>query len=357
MADEHITPSATETQDTLKKYQLGTRILLEGAQAQTGQSPKEIIWTKNKARLYHYLSTVEQRFPVPILMVYALINRPYILDLIPGNSLVEYLVSLGFDVYLLDWGTPGDEDAYLSFEHYILDYLPRAVKGMLRRSRAKEFTLLGYCMGGTMSAMYAALFPDIPLRNLVLLTTAINFTPEETGIYGIWTNAKFLQPDQLADAFGNIPGEIIDIANRMARPVANCIGTYITMWNLVMHSRPMETWLAMNKWVNDAVPFPGEAFRQWIQDFYQQNKLARGELRLRGQLVNLARITCSVLSIAGKKDHICTLPQASALMNHISSRDKEFLALNAGHVGLLTGSGAKRELWPKLRNWLELRSR
>jgi polyhydroxyalkanoate synthase subunit PhaC len=356
VTDEHITPSATEEQDTLKKYQLGTRILLEGAKAQTGQSPKEVIWTKNKAKLYHYLPTFEQRFPVPILMVYALVNRPYILDLIPGNSLVEYLVSLGFDVYLLDWGTPGDEDAYLSFEHYILDYLPRAVKGMLRRSQAKEFTLLGYCMGGTMSAMYAALFPGIPLRNLVLLTTPINFIPEDMGLYGTWTNAKFLKLDQLVDAFGNVPGEIIDIANRMTRPVTNTVGTYITMWNLIMRGQPMETWLAMNKWVNDIVPFPGEAFRQWIRDFYQQNKLACGELRLRGQLVNLARITCSVLSIAGKKDHICTPPQAAALMNYISSQDKEFLVLNAGHVGLLTGSGAKKDLWPKLGSWLEAHS-
>lgn len=124
-----------------------------------------------------------------------------------------------------------------------------------------------------------------------------------------------------------------------------------------MHGRPMETWLAMNKWVNDTVPFPGEAFRQWIRDFYQQNKLVRGELRLRGQSVDLARITCPVLSIAGNKDHICTLPQAKALMNHISSQDKEFLVLNAGHVGLLTSAGSRRELWPKLQHWLELHSK
>ena len=354
MADEHTTSS---TQDTLKKYQLGTRLLLEGAKAQTGQSPKEIIWTKNKARLYHYLPTFEPRFPVPILMVYSLINRSYILDLTPGNSLVEYLISLGFDVYLLDWGTPGDEDASLSFEHYVLDYLPRAVKWMLKRSQAKEFTLIGYCMGGTMSVIYAALFPDVPLRNLLLLTTAINFPPEEMGVYGVWTDAKFLNPDSLVDTFGIVPGEILDTANRMARPVANSIGTYVTMWNLIMHSKPMETWLARNKWVNDTVPFPGEAFRQWIRDFYQQNKLVRGELRLRGQFVNLARITCSVLSIAGKRDHICTPPQAAALMNHISSRDKEFMVLNAGHVGMLTGSDAKRQLWPKVGSWLEARSR
>ena len=119
---------------------MGIRILLEGAKAQTGQSPKEVVWTKNKARLYHYLSTPGKRYPVPILLVYSLINRPYVLDLVPGNSLVEYLVKQGFDVYLLDWGVPGDEDASLAFEHFVLDYLARAVKQVLRTSRAQEFT-------------------------------------------------------------------------------------------------------------------------------------------------------------------------------------------------------------------------
>jgi len=340
----------------VKKYRMGIRILLEGAKAQTGQSPKEVVWTKNKARLYHYLSTPGKRYPVPILLVYSLINRPYVLDLVPGNSLVEYLVNQGFDVYLLDWGVPGDEDASLAFEHFVLDYLARAVKQVLRTSRAQEFTLLGYCLGGTMSAMYAALFPGKPLRNLVLLTAPIDFTPNETGLYGLWTSAKYLNPDRLVEAFGNVPGELIDTANRMVKPVTNYIGTYVTMWDRIIQEKPMETWLAMNKWVNDGVPFPGEAFRQLIRDLYQQNKLVRGELRLRGQRVDLGQIACPVLDIAGKKDHICTLPQAEALMRHIGSQDKELLVLDAGHVGVLTGSEAKRGLWPKLRSWLEPRS-
>lgn len=356
MTEADHPPASARKSDILERYQLGMRILSEGAQAVTGQSPREVIWTKNKARLYHYLPACEQRFSIPILMVYALINRPYILDLMPGNSLVEYLVTQGFDIYLLDWGKPGDEDAQLSFEHYILDYLPRAIRWMLKSSRAAAFTLLGYCMGGTMSVMYAALFPELPLKNLVLLTTAVDFTLEEMGLYGLWTSARFLNPDRIVDALGNIPGELIDFANRMTRPVSNYLGTYVTMWSLLMQGKSMETWLAMNKWVNDTVPFPGEAFRQWIRDFYQQNKLVRGDLWLRGRLVDLARITCPVLSIAGKKDHICTLPQASALMSHIRSLDKEFLVLNAGHVGLLTSAGSRKELLPKLRHWLELHS-
>ncbi len=274
----------------------------------------------------------------------------------PGNSLVEYLVNQGFDVYLLDWGVPGDEDASLAFEHLVLDYLASAVKQVLRTSRTREFTLLGYCLGGTMSAMYAALFPGKPLRNLVLLTAPVDFTPNETGLYGLWTSAKYLNPDRLVEAFGNVPGELIDTANRMVKPVTNYLGTYVTMWDRIIQEKPMETWLAMNKWVNDGVPFPGEAFRQLIRELYQQNKLVRGELRLRGQRVDLGQIACPVLDIAGKKDHICTLPQAEALMRHIGSQDKELLVLDAGHVGVLTGSEAKRGLWPKLRNWLEPRS-
>jgi polyhydroxyalkanoate synthase len=343
-------------EEALKKYRTGMQIILEGAKAETGQTPKEVIWTKNKARLYHYVPTAQDEYPVPILLVYALINRPYVLDLMPGNSLVEFLVGKGFDVYLLDWGTPGDEDKDLSFENYVLDYIPQAVKKMLRNSHAGEFTLLGYCMGGTMAAMYAALFPGKPLRNLILLTAPIDFTPDDMGLFGLWTSEKYFNPDLLVEAYGNVPGELIDTGNRMLKPVTNYVGTYITMWERIMQDKSMDTWLAMSKWVNDGVPFPGAAFKQWIREFYQQNKLVKGEIKLRGRTVNLANITCPVLDIAGKKDHICTLPQAEATMRLISSQDKEFYVIDAGHVGLLTGSDARKKLWPKIQSWLEPRS-
>jgi polyhydroxyalkanoate synthase subunit PhaC len=346
----------SDFENAIKKYRTGMQIILEGAKADTGQTPKEVIWTKNKAKLYHYEPKVEKRSPVPILMIYALINRPYVLDLMPGNSLVEYLVGKGFDVFMLDWGTPGDEDKKLSFEDYVLDYIPRAVKKVLRASHAEEISLLGYCMGGTMTAMYAALFPDKPLRNLILLTAPTDFTPDDMGLFGVWTNEKYFNPDRVVEAFGNVPGDFIDTGNRMVKPVTNYVGSYVTMWDRIMQGKSMDTWLAMNKWVNDGVPFAGEAFRQWIKDFYQQNKLVKGEITLRGRRVDLSQITCSVLNIAGKKDHICTLPQAEATMRYISSQDKEFFVVDAGHVGLLTGSDAKKVLWPKILSWLELRS-
>ena len=350
---EQVTPSGME--DFFDKYSKGMSIVIEGAQAETGQTPKEVVWTKNKASLYHYQTEAEKKHPVPILIVYALINRPYVLELMPGNSLVEYLCGEGFDVYMLDWGVPGDEDADMSFEDYVLDYIPRAIRKVLRNSGQEKLTLLGYCMGGTMSAMYASLYPD-KLENLVLLTAPVDFDKEEIGLYKLFTDEKFLDVGVMTDAFGNIPGEMVDTGNRMLKPITNYIGTYVSMWERIFDDKPMETFLAMNKWVNDGPPFPGEAFKQWIRDFYQQNKLVKGEMKLRGKTTDLSKIEIPFLSIAGKKDHICTLPQAEAVMDLISSKDKEFFVLDAGHVGLLTGRGAKKGLWPKVSGWLETRS-
>ena len=170
-----------------RKYATGAHIVLQGTGVETGQTPKEVVWEKGKVKLYRYEPTVADRFPVPILLVYALILRPYILDLVSGNSFVEYLVEKGFDVYMLDWGIPDNEDKHLSFEAYVLDYMPEAVEQVLSSSQAEELTLFGYCQGGTISAMYASLFPDKPLKNLVLLTTPIDFAPEDPGLFGLWT--------------------------------------------------------------------------------------------------------------------------------------------------------------------------
>ena len=344
-----------DVENFFDKYSAGMRVLTEGAQANTGRTPKEVVWTKNKAKLYRYEPSAEKKYPVPILMIYALINRPYVLDLLPGNSFIEYLVGEGFDVYLLDWGVPGDEDKDMDLEHYILDYLPRAVKKVLRTSGAEDLTLFGYCMGGTMSAIYASLFPE-HLKNLILLTAPVSFSREEIGQYKLFTSDKYLDVDLMADAFGNIPGEMVDTGNRMLKPVTNYVGTYVNMWERIFEDKPMETWLAMNKWVNDGPPFPGAMFKTWIKEFYQQDKLVKGEIRLRGRRVDLSNIETPLLSIAGKKDHICTLPQAEATMDLVSSEDKEFFVLDAGHVGLMTGRGAKKGLWPKVKDWLETRS-
>jgi polyhydroxyalkanoate synthase len=351
-----------------KKYATGLQLILQESRIETGQSPKEVVWAKGKAKLYHYEPEKEKRYPVPVLLVYALILRPYILDLVPGNSFVEYLLERGFDVYMLDWGVPGDEDKNLSFEDYVLDYLPEAVENVLRRSHAEESTLFGYCQGGTMAIMYASLFPE-HLKNLILLATPVDFAPNDPGLFGLWTvltSERYFDPNLLFDpdpvvgAFGNvpadIPGRLVEAGTSALKPLADYAGTYANLWERMKREEALNSLLAASKWVDDGVPFPGQAFRRWIRNFYQQNKLAKGELELRGRRVELSNIRCPVLNIAGEKDYICPLSQAKPTMDLVGSEDKEMLVLDAGHLGLMAAPVAKEELWPRIGDWLEPRS-
>jgi polyhydroxyalkanoate synthase len=348
-----------------RKYATGTQLIVHGAQVEVGLTPKEVIWTKNEAKLYRYEPSHQKEFPVPVLIVYAPILRPYILDLVPGNSFVEYLLGEGFDVFLLDWGNAGPEDKHISFEDWILDYIPEAVESVLSSSQAEELTIYGYCQGGTMSAMYASLFPDEHLKNLVLLAAPTDFAPDDPGIFGLWTlwtrnSENYFDPDLMVETFGNIPEDFLKRVNETGSsalgPLPNLAGYYATMWDPLMPEKTMTTWLAVSKWVDDGTPFPGEAFRQWIRDFYQKNKLPKGEIELRGHQVNLSNIECPLLNIAGSKDFVCPLSQAEATMDLVGSQDKEFAVFDGGHVGLMAGPVAKNELWPKVKSWLEPRS-
>ena len=338
----------------LKKYATGAHLILESEPVETGRTPRELVWTKNKAKLYHF-APEEQRHPVPVLLVYALILRPYVLDLIPNNSLIEYLVGEGFDVYLLDWGVPGDEDRDLSFEHYVLDYLPRMVRKVLRASGSDELTLFGYCQGGTIAAMYASFFPDKPLRNLVLLATPVGFATKETqGLFKPLTSERFFDPDPVIDAFGNVPATDLFGSGRRL-PGAASDRPEIEPAHLAREAFT-DSFLAASEWVDDGVPFPGEAFRSWVLDFYRHDRLARGELELRGRRVEISNVRVPLLCVAGEEDVICPLPQAEAAMGLVGSRDKELFTLDAGHVGLMAGPVAKGKFWPRLVDWLARRS-
>jgi polyhydroxyalkanoate synthase subunit PhaC len=348
-----------------RKYATGTHLVLESVPPEQGQTPKEVVWTKDPAKLYRYEPGADKKYSVPILIVYAHILKPYILDLVPGNSLVERLLAEGCDVYLLDWGIPGPEDKNLSFENYVLDYLPEAVERALESSSAEEYTLLGYCMGGTISAMYASLFPE-KVKNLVLLAAPIDFAPEKPGLMGLWTlfsrsSEVIFDPDLLVETFGNIPEDLLErlvsAANSATKPLTDQYAAWFcATLRGFLPEVAFDSWLAVGRWVDDGTPFPGDAFRQWVRDFYQENKLIMGEIELRGRRVELSEIECSLLNIAGAKDIICPPSQTEATMELVRSQDKEHLILDAGHVGLIASPEAKKTFWPQMENWLEPRS-
>lgn len=326
--------------------------------AKIAQTPKEAIWQLNKATLYHYYPQVpvEQRKRVPLLLVFALINRPDIFDLRPGNSFVEFMLQQGYDIYLLDWGRPGPEDSGLAFDDYALDYLPRAIRKMQAHSGSEEFSLLGWCIGAVLCTIYAAATPEAKLKNLLLLTAPLDFSKRDAGAFNMWLNEKYFNIDALVAHMGNIPGEMIDWGNKMLKPVENFVGNYIRLWDNLDDPRVVDSWQAMNTWVNDAVPFAGAAFRQWIVEFFRENKLIQGKLVMRGKTIDPLNITVPVLSVIADKDHIVPNSQSIGALDRFGSSDKQLLTIPGGHIGMMAGSGARKRAWPQIDSWLAPRS-
>jgi polyhydroxyalkanoate synthase len=298
----------------------------------------------------------EKRHPVPLLLVFALMNRPYILDLRPGHSFVEFMVNQGYDLYLLDWGIPGPEDKDLKFDDYTLDYLPRAIRKLKTVSGSKEFSLLGWCIGAILTTIYASLRPDDGLRNLVLLTAPLDFSNKENITFAKWTDERYFDIDKVLATFGNMPGEMIDYGAKALKPVENYITNYVKLWDKVDDPRVVEAWHAMNTWVSDNIPLAGGAFRQLIVDLYRNNRLMKGELMIRGERVDVSQIKANLLTVIAKGDHITPPCQAESINGMVSSRDKEVFHVAGGHIGIMAGSGAAKTTWPHIDGWLGKRS-
>jgi len=326
--------------------------------AAIAQTPKELVWTLNKAKLYRYIPVVapEVRHRVPLLLVFALMNRPYILDLRPGHSFVEFMVSQGYDVFLLDWGVPGPEDKNLKFDDYAMEYMPRAIRKLKAITGAEEFSMLGWCIGAILTTIYAAMRPDDGLRNLLLLTAPLDFSNKQGLTFARWTDEKHFDVEKVLAAFGNMPGEMMDYGAKALKPVENYIGNYMKLWDNVDNPQVVESWHAMNTWVTDNIPLAGGAFRQLIVDLYRNDRLMKGELMIRGQRVDLSKLRANLLTVIAEGDHITPPCQSEAVLAKVGSRDKEVFRVPGGHIGIMAGSGAHKRTWPHIDAWLGGRS-
>ena len=349
-----------ELESELKRIEENARTLVRVSttRATVAQTPKQVIWTLNKAKLYRYVPVVpaEQRHKVPLFLVFALMNKPYILDLRPGHSFIEYMVKQGFDIYLLDWGAPGPEDKGLSFDDYVLEYLPRAIRKIKAVSGSEELSMLGWCIGAILSTMYAALRPDDGLKNLLLLTAPLDFSDKTAGGFVRWVNDPHFDPEKIVDTFGNVPGEMIDYGAKALKPVENYIGSYLTLWDNLENPRAVEAWHAMNTWVTDLIDMSGAVYRQLIGDLYRKNKLIEGKMVLRGERVDLSRIRANLLNVIALADHISPPCQSESIMTKVGSKDQLLLKVKGGHIGMMAGSGAQKYTWPYIEEWLIARS-
>jgi polyhydroxyalkanoate synthase len=266
------------------------------------------------------------------------------------------MVRKGYDVYLLDWGAPGIEDRHLKFDDYTLDYMPRAIRKMKAISGSADFSMLGWCIGAILTTIYAAMRPDDGLRNLILLTAPLDYSDKQSISFARWVDERYFDVEKILAAFGNMPPEMIEYGAKALKPVENYVGNYLRLWDNLDNPAIVESWHAMNTWVNDNIPMAGATFRQLIVDLYRNNRLIRNEMAIRGHRVDLGRIRANLLDVVASADHITPPCQSESILAKVGSADKELFRIPGGHIGIMAGSGASKHTWPHIEAWLRARS-
>ena len=309
-------------------------------------TPHDVVWTENKWRLlrFHAADRAAPRYATPILLVPSLINRWYVLDLGPQRSLIGWLVAQGHDVFCIDWGTPGAEDRFLTWDDIAGRYVGRALRVAARLGRSGDAHVLGYCLGGTLAVSYVAAFPE-RVASLVALAAPIDFA--HAGLMATWTQTPTFDVAALIDAFGNVPWRLLQASFHMLRPTLGAqkiIGLLDRAWD----DEFLEGFLATEAWGSDNVSFPGACYARYITELYRENRLITGGFTLCGAPAELSRITCPTLALAFEHDHIVPLASAAPLVERIASRDKQLLVQRGGHVGAVVSAKASTRLWPQL---------
>ncbi len=317
-------------------------------------TPHDIVYEENQVKILHYHPLVKDVHPVPLVLIYALVNKPYILDIKPDRSVVRSLLLKGFDVYMIDWGEPGPEDKYLTVNDYVNGYIDRTIDMIRKRTDVPQVSILGYCMGGTFSAMYTALHPE-KVRNLLLMAAGIDFE-SDNGPLRLWADKEYFDVDKVVDGFGNVPGEFLNMGFLLLDPYNNLYGKYIKILDSIDNDDVMDLFLRMERWINDGVAVAGETYREFIKNGYQNNLLIKNEWVLNGQKVNLSKIDMPVCVIVADYDTLVPKESTLPFVDVISSKDKVIMSFPKGHIGLSVSSGAHRHLWPKVAEWLAERS-
>ncbi len=336
---------------SLRRAARAMEMITNPAEPQIGLSPRVEVYRRNKARLYRYEGPRTRR--VPLLFVPNLgISRPSIFDLQPGSSFVEYMCGQGFDFFLLDWGVYGEEDDGLTVDECVTRILPRVVRKTLEASGVRELSIIGYCMGAPLSASFVALDGE-PVRAYVNMAGPIDFS--QAGLFARWLDKRVYDVDRVVDTVGAIPADWVRVGFKLLRPTMD-LSTALNLWWNLDNEKYVEGYAALSKWANEYVPFPAEFFRQWVKEFYQENRLIRKELRLDGRLVDLGQIRCPVFVVAGAEDYIAPAPCVRALLDYVGTEDKSYLELPGGHISLIAGRSASKHCWPRVAEWLAERS-
>jgi polyhydroxyalkanoate synthase len=344
-----------EMQEFSQRVAQGLSALSDVRSVSLGSAPKDTIYAQDKLVLYRYRASEsaarKDRVRVPLLICYALVNRPYMMDLQPDRSLIRRLLDRGVDVYLIDWGYPDGADRYLEISDYVLRYLPKCVQVVSEASGVDRINVLGVCQGGTLALCYAALEPE-RVRNLVTMVTPVDFrTPEN--LLTKWS--EHVDLDLLATATGNVPGEMLNALFLGLMPFRLTSQKYVDLMDHIEDPQALENFLRMEKWIFDSPDQPGEMFRQFMQWLVKENQLAKGVMRIGGRPVDLKKVTMPVLNIYASQDHLVPPSASKPMQRLVGSRDYSAHEFAGGHIGIYVSGSAQREIPERIASWLRER--
>ena len=341
-----------DVERNVQRARNGLRLAAGADRPAVGQTPKDVVWERGRSQLWHYHNDDVRHSP-PLLIVFSLISRSYILDLTPGNSFVEHLLDAGFDVYFLDWGEPDERDAENRLEDYADDYIPAAVARVLELAGTEELTMVGYCFGGDLALLYAAHHPDAPVRSLTVMATPVDF--RHLGPLADVFRVGGLEVDSVLDGDGNVPPEVVVRGFKTLTPTSE-VTRYVTLWERLWNDEYVAAYRAMTGWSDDHLPFPGAAARQTVQMLLRDNGMMTDRLRLGGDPVHLRDVRLPFLTVRATRDHIVPDDATAPLIDLVGSPDKHELCLDAGHMGLVVGRTAARTTVPTIIDFLRHRS-
>lgn len=321
-----------------------------------GTAAKQAIYHEDTLTLYRYTPQVAEPLSPPLLIVYALVNRPYMVDLQPDRSLVRNLLALGVDIYLVDWGYPGPTERWLTLDDYINGYIGNCVEAICHERGVDQINLLGICQGGAFSLCYAALHPE-RVKNLITMVTPVDFHVPATascGLLNTWCQA--MDAERVVATLGNVPGLMMNFGYLLLRPFALTLGKYADLLDMADDDRKVLNFLRMEKWIFDSPDQAGEAWQQFIQWFYQQNGLVRGSVQLGDQRVDLRKLTMPVLNVYAEQDHLVPPASSLALGTQIGSEDYTVHSFPVGHVGMYVSNKVQQTLPSLINEWLRARA-
>jgi polyhydroxyalkanoate synthase len=349
----HLRPDEiiNEVNEFNAKLHHGIHTLSEIGDIDVGASEKEPVYREDKLVLYHFKPLVKKPNPVPIMIVYALVNRPYMADLQDGRSMIQGLLQAGQDVYLIDWGYPDAADRYLTLDDYINGYIDRCVNYIRKQHSLDKINLLGICQGGTFSLCYSSLHPE-KVKNLITTVTPVDFHTKNDLLSLM---VRHIDIDMVVDTIGNVPGELLNYTYLSLKPFRLMGQKYMDLVNLLQDKEQARNFMRMEKWIFDSPDQAGEAFRQFIKQFYQQNGLVNSMVCIGEDTVNLKNITMPVLNIFAAADHLVPSDSSKALKKLVGTKDYTELEFPGGHIGIYVSGKAQKLIPPSVGEWLAKR--